>query len=1572
MGTKNGDIRIYGAPGTAQQQLACYQDIHPFPILRLLFVQGQSQLITLTERVYRNEQTNKGESQLYLVLWQIPNYLQHDLSTPTANNHVEKIKEYALDPKIVNGTRLSALTLLNDSSHLFLGFETGDIYVFNVSSFQIVPGVINKDYILKNLPDLATGPSSSSDGHQQGQHKKLTQLGAVESICHHPRQLTKLLLAYQRGLWVIFDFIKNQIDQINQTQHQLESAVFYQAGECVATSHSDGSFILWDLESGTNLAQSSSGTPAANSSPPNIVYGPYPCKAVTKCMVKTCRSDQPYVIFSGGCPRVNYSDKITISVIQGENSHVCFDFTSKIIDFYTIDKPFIEKQAVNPLLNSTSSGHNLSPQQTTTITYDNPQALFVLLEEEFVAIDLVSQGWPQYRLPYLYSVHSSAIICTHYVNGVSQAFYDRLKQFGELAQDPSEFYSQKDWPIVTPPQTSAKNSPVGSNTKSAASETKDLLLTGHEDGSVRFWDVTLQSMTLLYRLRTSDYFQTDSTPIDESNAHDRATNINNSSSSAVSADNWPPFRKVGTFDPYSDDPKLGIQKIFLCPQRHVLVVAGTAGQVLIMSINENAKEVQFGAIQSHKINIIGVSPEVESHFVWKGHEPLSLRGRLTNNFNSSSNGSASNTNIINGSLKLTAGFQLHSLIQLYPPATISALTLNTDWQLVGMGTSYGFALFDFLHTRDLLIRCTLDPAQLLSQSPNDSGSHNNNNNNTGTTISRRKSLKKSLRESFRKLRRGRSQKPAQSNGAVATTRNKTMLLNNNTSQMRVEHLDDDMLGGGDHKPIERQVESREFKASDDIPPSVIRYMYFVRTFITSSHQQTNSLWVGTNTGVIYIYALQFLNGQTQLQNHMQSLKNTTTPCQVRTNQSINCLLAKEMRLKHRAPVVHIQVIDQQMQPLPNDHTTPTATLTTDSLTPQNHKVIICSEEQFKVFQLPTLKPVCKFKLTAVEGARVRRIGYNKYTSRTDPRYSEYCLSCLSNLGDLSVYNLPQLKRQVQIQCMKQQDINAITSFVFSKQGQAFYLQSPSEFVHISMSARDSPQPQLLSAPSGSASKRNSLTNSQSKPQTKQQQPPTTQSQQNTKTKTPNDTNSQSPSDATNSSGATGHPVPAPRTTINSNNTTQLSNDMNTSTTSQNIVVTPANRSTLKPDSKIATTPTTTSTATATTTTTPATHIAPTTTTATTSMPINAVSPVSNTGNIDESSTTISIKASDTTEIISDLLPYSNSNTTTTTPTSALSPSNDTSFMNTTLPNSQNQSNQSNVTTNSITSNHLNQQTTSLQQSTTATTTTTTSSSAAAATVSTVTATSANFTLINASSITSQSDVSFNVSSSGYNGSSIITSSNFGVDLSMDSVVDRFHDDFDTRRQYPLANNDESQACNDSILNESSISEFSNKLSLQHTNNHHATTNGHSHKNGQVNLTFDIDFKPETTTTTTTTTNVPKSNIKTPPPMPTTPVSYQSSRNNVNGHITNGHTTNGHTTNGHTTNGHSNGHGTKGHNHIVADEEINMSPQKASSPLAAKTNGNASANGISRNNKIEQVTKQIENGSKLEYRETAID
>lgn len=38
-------------------------------------------------------------------------------------------------------------------------------------------------------------------------------------------------------------------------------------------------------------------------------------------------------------------------------------------------------------------------------------------------------------------------------------------------------------------------------------KSRDLLLTGHEDGSIKFWDVSSLAMTLLYKVSTASYFE---------------------------------------------------------------------------------------------------------------------------------------------------------------------------------------------------------------------------------------------------------------------------------------------------------------------------------------------------------------------------------------------------------------------------------------------------------------------------------------------------------------------------------------------------------------------------------------------------------------------------------------------------------------------------------------------------------------------------------------------------------------------------------------------------------------------------------------------------------------------------------------------------------------------------------------------------------------------------------------------------------------------------------------------------------------------------------------------------------
>lgn len=118
-----------------------------------------------------------------------------------------------------------------------------------------------------------------------------------------------------------------------------------------------------------------------------------------------------------------------------------------------------------------------------------------------------------------------------------------------------------------------------------------------------------------------------------------------------------------------------------------------------------------------------------------------------------------------------------------------------------------------------------------------------------------------------------------------------------------------------------------------------------------------------------------------------------------------------------------------------------------------HSLVICSEEQFKVFSLPHLKARHKEKLTAVDGSRVRKIGIiNAHCKADETVY--HCLACLSNQGDICVYSIPHLKLQLKVSCMKKEDMIGIHSLVFTSTGQGFYLRSPSELQRFSLTACD--------------------------------------------------------------------------------------------------------------------------------------------------------------------------------------------------------------------------------------------------------------------------------------------------------------------------------------------------------------------------------------------------------------------------------------------------------------------------------------------------------------------------------------
>ncbi|RXG51543.1 Lethal(2) giant larvae protein-like 2 [Armadillidium vulgare] len=576
--------------------------------------------------------------------------------------------------------------------------------------------------------------------------------GPVEVLVPHPLESSKILIGYQRGLIVLWDKKQLCAEQTYISSQQLESLCWNADATEFISSHNDGSFMVWSVEEASEPKEG-----------PTNVYGPFPCKPINKIIWKK-NLDDYIIVFGGGMPRANYGDRFTVTAMQDDN-HVTFNLTSRVIDFLVTEDE--EKGDVSTLV--------------------------VLAEEEIVFIDLATEGWPVFKNPYLATLHSSAITCSSYISKVDNEIFEKIVAAGDSQKSG---YSDRGWTING--GTAPKLSPTQN----------DILLTGHEDGTVRFWDASGLCLKLLYKFSTASLFVSDDLGGDLGNDDD---------------EDWPPFRKTGLFDPYSDDPRLGIKKL------------------------EN---------------------------------PLVV-------------------------------------VQFYPPASCTSLNLHSEWGLIAAGTAHGFALFDYIVKKNLLAKSTLSAmGQLMSA----------------------------------------------------------------------------------------------------------------------------TLWAGTNSGAVFIFTIAI------------------PPSEKRLEVPLTVQLGKEIHLKHGAPVINTMILDGASIPLPN----PMAVKRGASPAPDTsgpHRVLITSEEQFKVFTLPHLKPYCKFKLTAQEGSRVRKVGVSEFASTADKTYKENCVMVVTNQGDLSVYSLPDCRKQVMAQVIKREDISGINSVVFTKRGEALYLVSASELARISLSAQNVTLPQ---------------------------------------------------------------------------------------------------------------------------------------------------------------------------------------------------------------------------------------------------------------------------------------------------------------------------------------------------------------------------------------------------------------------------------------------------------------------------------------------------------------------------------
>ncbi|XP_031364724.1 syntaxin-binding protein 5 isoform X7 [Apis dorsata] len=503
--------------------------------------------------------------------------------------------------------RITCIHLPLQSKWLYVGTERGNIHVLHIETFVLSGYVINWNKAIEV--------------------SRKTHPGAVVHLSDNPLDLSKMLIGYETGQIVFWDLKTKNADYRCQSDVPLRSISWHHEGKQFMCSHTDGSLSTWTVR---QLKPTNVTHPHAKTTKDGE---PEPCKPIQKVEWKLSRSGEAYVIFSGGLAYDTTGRTPSITVIHGKTTTV-LEMEHNVIDFITLCE--------NPW----------------TSDYQDPYAVVVLLQNDLVVIDLLTPGFPCFENPYPMDIHESPVTCCAYFADCPSDLVPAFYSVGSKSQKKTGF-SEKDWPIS------------GGEWSSSSSGYNEIILTGHADGSIKFWDASAGTLQVLYKLKTAKLFE-----------------------------------KGRTRSLDSEEDPLAIQLIFLCPESRKLAIAGTGRHVVLFKFK---KVESMSEVVTLEISLTADPvKEVESS---SDHD--SPAGNTSGSSESKNNESNQSLKIKTGLQKRAAGFQA-TLVCLTVTTSgeqaenITALSLNSSYGLMAYGNESGIVIIDIVQKISLIVLNTSD------------------------------------------------------------------------------------------------------------------------------------------------------------------------------------------------------------------------------------------------------------------------------------------------------------------------------------------------------------------------------------------------------------------------------------------------------------------------------------------------------------------------------------------------------------------------------------------------------------------------------------------------------------------------------------------------------------------------------------------------------------------------------------------------------------------------------------------------------------------------------------------------
>jgi len=540
-----------------------------------------------------------------------------------------------------NRERLSTMSTAVKSKWLFVGTEKGNTHILNLDHFSLSGYIINWNKAI---------------GVHQSSHP-----GPVSYLLENPADPSKLLIGFESGFLSLWDLgTKKQEEHYRCPKGRLTSVSWHFEGKQFVCSLSDGSLVTYNIRGGQgkwakqvwpHKSKEAQGEPLSPIDKVEWVVG---------------RDGEHIFIFSGGLPQDITGAQPSMTVQQGKHTTV-LEMEFCVLDFCLVTDSVYRSD------------------------YADPESVLVLLTNDLVAIDCKSTGLPSHENPYAMDFQESAVTCCEYVVDCPPDIILSLFAVGSKGKK-SSGWSSREWPVS------------GGVSGKESSGPHELLVTGHADGSVRFWDTTGTAMQQLHRLRTQKLFEKN---------------------------------KAGGSDALEEDP-YAITHITLSKDCRTLAVAGQTAQILLYRFRKKDCQSEIPCLEIPIIYEVSLDrqPDGSPHFEFPPRPPLGVASQHSSytdpgegfNFEKRTLEYFTPLKVRGGAVKKPGGFQ-PDLVCLTPwvngeaPSAILCLTVNASFGLLAYGNGSGLVIVDFIQHKCLLNMGTADlygsndPFQRMPRSP---------------------------------------------------------------------------------------------------------------------------------------------------------------------------------------------------------------------------------------------------------------------------------------------------------------------------------------------------------------------------------------------------------------------------------------------------------------------------------------------------------------------------------------------------------------------------------------------------------------------------------------------------------------------------------------------------------------------------------------------------------------------------------------------------------------------------------------------------------------------------------------